>query len=209
MSRLVVLGILCACAVFGQYRAERVGAPPKEVQGAMAELFDGQGFQIRHNGAAYCEIWLPGGNRGSAGAVTPDAKPGVTLPGISEGALEGLVHFEEAAEDRLGQSISAGFYTLRYAVMPSNDDHLGAAAHRDFLLLVPLAEDPGPGARVSLEALAELSRRVSHTKHPAVLSISKSGSETDGFSRQGDDWVLETEADGNRVALVVAGTVDR
>lgn len=210
MLRIALGSWLCVCAAFGQYRAERVGPPPAEVTPAIASLVGDQGFRLLDGKAPYCEIWL----RQASADLGKDAsgkaeKSGVTLPAMTEGSFEGLIHFDGDAEDRRGQPIHAGFYTLRYAVMPSNDDHLGAAAHRDFFALVPAADDADPQTRPSAEALAAMSRRASASEHPAVLSVWKSASESDGFSRQGDDWVLETEAAGYRIAVILAGTADR
>lgn len=212
MFRILWTAVLCSGAAWAQYTAERTAAPPGEVAPGIAALVNDEGFRIRNGDEPYCEIWFRRPAEHSAdqpGAASADNKPGVTLPQVPVGALEGVIHFDQDAEDRRGQTVRAGFYTLRYAVMPSNDEHLGAAPHRDFLLLVPMADDPDPKARPNAEALVTISRRVSGSEHPAILSVWKSPSESDGFSRQGDDWVLDTSADGQRIALIVAGTADR
>ena len=62
-------------------------------------------------------------------------------------------------QDRRGQTIQPGVYTLRYGVMPANDDHQGAAPHRDFALLIPAADDRDLSAVPKPDALAAMIRR--------------------------------------------------
>jgi hypothetical protein len=83
----------------------------------------------------------------------------------------GVAHFTAAASDYRGQSISPSFYSLRYALMPNDGNHLGVAPSRDFLLLVPVAADPGPDALPKFQDLVALSRQASGTKHPAPMSL--------------------------------------
>jgi hypothetical protein len=90
---------------------------------------------------------------------------------LTPSTLIGVVHFTAVASDYRGQSIAAGFYTLRYALMPNDGNHLGVAPSRDFLLLVPAAADPGPEAIPKFLDLVALSRQASGTKHPAPMSL--------------------------------------
>src|SRR5579871_1654442 len=116
MLRLLISAILCAAAGCAQYRAERIGAPPADVAAQIAGIVDHEGFLIRQGDAPYCEIWLRRADEGARDAQKSE-KPGVTLPGVAEGELLGVLHFDQEAQDRRGQAIRAGFYTLRYAVM--------------------------------------------------------------------------------------------
>jgi hypothetical protein len=52
------------------------------------------------------------------------------------------VHFLHAAADFRGQQVPVGFYTLRYALIPDDGNHLGVSPNPDFLLLIPLSPIP-------------------------------------------------------------------
>ena len=190
-------------ALFGQYTADAAGPPPGEVASGIVQTLLENGFKIANNGTPHCEIWfrrtLPSGSGSSA--------PNVTLASIPPGTLVGLIRFDAGGFDRRGQAIRAGVYTLRYGIMPRNGDHEGAAPQRDFLLLLPAAEDKDANATPNLDALVQMSRKASGTRHPAILSIRKTESESSGFSRQNDtDWVLETKLGDLPIAVILIGS---
>jgi hypothetical protein len=60
---------------------------------------------------------------------------------------------------------------VRYALHPADGNHLGISPIRDFLVMVPIADDKDPSARFKFEDLAKLSAKVAGTNHPAVLSL--------------------------------------
>ena len=186
-----------------QYAADRSGPPPAEVAPGIAQALEKPGFQISNNRTAYCEIWL----RTNPPAGARSQEQNVTLPNIPPGALLGVIRFDGPGSDRRGQTIQPGVYTLRYGIMPANDDHQGAGRQRDFLLLTPSAEDRDLNATPNFDALVAMSRKASRTAHPAVLSVRKADADATGFSQQGDsDWVLETKVGDTPIAIIVAGT---
>jgi hypothetical protein len=186
-----------------QYKADQAGSPPPELTSGIAQALDKTGFQITDHGAKYCEIWL----RTNPPSGPPSKEQNVTLPNIPVGALLGVIRFDGPGSDRRGQTIPAGVYTLRYGIMPSNGAHEGAAPQRDFLLLTPAADDRDLNATPNFEALVAMSRKASHTNHPAVLSCWKADSDSAGFSQQGDsDWVLQSKVGETPIAIIVAGT---
>jgi hypothetical protein len=191
-----------ALAADGPYKMESAGGPPPEVATAIAQALQKDGIKISNNGAAYCEIWFRTAK--PAGAKTTEEN--VTLPLIPMGALLGVIRFDGQGADRRGQTIKAGVYTLRYGIMPVNGDHQGAAPQRDFLLLVPAADDRDLNATPGFDALVAMSRKASGTPHPAVLSFWKSDRNTPGFAKQGDtDWVLQTALGDTPIAVILVG----
>jgi hypothetical protein len=90
---------------------------------------------------------------------------------LPESALLGVLHFAKNSNDYRGQSIVAGYYTLRYALMPNDGNHLGVAPGRDFLLLVPAGADPGLQKPPTVAELVVLSSRTTGTRHPAPMSL--------------------------------------
>jgi hypothetical protein len=67
--------------------------------------------------------------------------------------------------------VKAGAYTIRYALHPTDGNHMGISPIRDFLVMVPVAGDPNPDATFKFEDLIKMSGKVTGTVHPAVLSL--------------------------------------
>jgi hypothetical protein len=198
-----LLVVLFPATVWGQFKADSSAvAPPAELKPAIAQLLEKSGFLISSNGAKYCELWF----RAALPVGASSSEPNVTLPNVAVGTFLGVIRFDTEGSDRRAQGIEPGLYLLRYGILPNNGNHQGAAPHRDFLLLTPAVEDQDPSATPNFDALAALSRKASHTPHPAVLSFWKADSDAPGFSQQGDtDWVLQTKIGDTPIAVIVAG----
>jgi len=162
------------------------------------------GFQISGPSGPYCEIWF----RTSLPNAAPANKPNVTLGTIAEGVLVGAIRFDGSGADRRGQTIPAGIYTLRYAILPANGSHEGAAPQRDFLLLIPVAHDQNPNSVPKIDDLVAMSEKASGTAHPAVLSIWKADGDATSFSQRGDsDWVFQIKLGDATVAVILVGSL--
>ncbi|MGH9659422.1 MAG: hypothetical protein ACRD96_12820, partial [Bryobacteraceae bacterium] len=101
-------------------------------------------------------------------------------------------------------------YTLRYSHQPVNGDHLGVAPQRDFLVLVPMAEDKDAAATPKFDDLMDLSRKATGTPHPAVLGLAPSTHpKFPDVAKEGDqDWVLHVKIGDMPVGLIVVGKVE-
>jgi hypothetical protein len=146
---------------------ESIGAPPEaSAPAAVRSALEAQGIRVTLPEGAYCEVWLrksvPDEKKGTGGAL---------VPGLAVSTAVGVIRFLTPASDFRGQAIKPGFYTLRYAVMPSDGAHMGASEYPDFLLVVPAAEDPDPGAVFPFAPLLDLSRKATGTRHPGVFSL--------------------------------------
>jgi hypothetical protein len=206
MKQLLALSLLTASLAFPQYKMEPAGAPPSDLPAAFASALQQQGVKIVGAGdAVYCEVWfrtqLTSGPKSTDDAVT------LSLP---QGAFLGVIRFAGPAQDRRGQSLKAGTYTLRYSQYPVNGDHQGVAPQRDFALLVRSSDDTDPNAATGFDALVALSAKASGTPHPAVLSIwSSSSDKFPNFSKQGEhDWVLDTKVGDIAVSIILVGKVE-
>ncbi len=133
---------------------------------SLNKALEPNGSRITLSDGPYCEIWL----RGSVPLGKIDA-PGAVYTTIGESTLVGVIRFAFPTTDFRGQPIKAGSYTLRYAVHPADGNHLGISPIRDFLVMVPVANDPNPDAQFKFEELAKMSTKASGTNHPAVLSL--------------------------------------
>jgi hypothetical protein len=195
---------MAAGAAFPQYKLESAGAPPSELSPAVAGTLQKDGYKIvGANGAPFVEIWF----RTAAPSGPKSAEDAVSLPTIPQGALMGALRFPGRGSDRRNQTIKAGVYTLRYSTHPVNGDHQGVAPQRDFLLMVPTADDPGPTATPGFDDLVKLSTKASGTPHPAVLSLgSSSNAKFPELKKEGDsDWALHAKVGDTGIELIVVG----
>jgi len=137
---------------------------------------------------------------------------GAVYSELAESTLVGVLHFSQPGSDYRGQPIASGYYTLRYELLPNDGNHLGAAANRDFLLLVPAAADKDPATNPKPAELIELSRKASGTHHPAPLSlVQPDNSPSPSVTKAEEDhWIFTgtTKLASGRempIALVVKG----
>jgi hypothetical protein len=93
------------------------------------------------------------------------------FPGLETGALLGVITFPKDGQDFRGQKVNAGSYTLRYAKIPEDGDHMGASPTPTFLLLIPTAEDAEPGDDFTFKEVTRMSAKTSGTNHPAPLNL--------------------------------------
>jgi len=112
--------------------------------------------------------------------------------------------------------VPAGFYTLRYELIPNDGNHLGVAPSRDFLLMIPVASDSDPSKTLKLQEVIALSRQASGTKHPAPLSmLQPEGGTAAAITKDDEDHYIFSAgiklASGEDMpfALVVKGTAQQ
>src|SRR5579864_31092 len=207
MNKLALSLLLAATAALGQYKSEPAGPPPAELAPAIIQALQQQGTKILgSDGSVYCEVWF----RTSVPSGPKATEEGITLPTIPHGALLGAIRFPGPGADRRGQAIKPGVYTLRYSLQPVNGDHLGVSPQRDFLVMVPAADDKDLNATPNFDALMTMSRKASGTPHPAVLSMWAAGaSDPAGFAKQGEnDWVLTFKIGSSPVSVILVGKVE-
>jgi hypothetical protein len=123
----------------------------------------------------------------------------------------GVIRFPGKAEDRRGQLINPGLYTLRYSTYPVDGSHQGVAPQRDFALIAPIANDADPNAAPAFDALVQMSTKASRSPHPAVLSLeSPTGKAFPALNKEGDnsDWVLSVQIGDLKIAIILIGKVE-
>jgi len=212
VSFIFVLSLACAAQ---NGKVETVGPlTDNAVPEGVRQVLDSKGYRLTlEGGAPICELWV----RKRVPAQTKKDVEGVAYPQLAESLLVGVVHFPQAAADFRGQRIPAGFYTLRYALMPNDANHLGAAPSRDFLLLIPAASDADPNATFKFQELMALSESATGTKHPGPLSLVQTDSGVAAPSVSKDDqdhWIFSASmklSSGEELpfALVVKGTTQQ
>lgn len=204
MSRALLTILMAAAPVLAQYKMEPAGAPPSELDPAVAAVLHREGFKIvAENGSVLCEVWVRS-NMPSGPKLNED---NVTLVTVPHGALLGAIRFPGRGADRRGQTLKPGVYTLRFSFYPADGNHQGAAPQRDFLILSPASIDKDPNATPSFDALMDMSRKASGTPHPASLSCWKADADSKpGFAKEGEsDWVLHVKIGDTPVAIILVG----
>jgi hypothetical protein len=198
---------LTSTAAFGQYKLQPSAAPPSELAPEIAALLNKTGHTvIAPDGKPYCDVWFAA--KAPAGPTT--SEPDVMWKTAPPGSVIGAIKYHTEGHDRRGQKINPGVYTLRFGMYPINGDHQGVAPNRDFLVLSPAGLDQNPGAQPVFEALMNMSRKVSGSPHPAVLSMWVVESDfTPGISQLGEsDWVIQTAIGDIKIGLIVVGKTD-
>ncbi len=204
-KRSAFLALIAFSAFAQDYKLEPIATPAPGLPAAFAAAIQTTGVRVSA-AAPWCEVWL-------AKSIPAGAKPGDSAIsyGISQGTLLGVLRFPAKGEDRRGQTIPAGVYTLRYSNFPVDGAHSGVAPQRDFALLTPIAADSDPAAKPSFEDLVKMSSKASGTPHPAVLSIETppSGATAPSVSKEGEkDWTLTLKSGDLTFSVIVVGKAD-
>ncbi len=167
VKQLVAVLLLFAFArlAFAEdYKIESIGALTEtKVAEAIRKAVEEKGLRITDSkGKVVCELWLR--------KEVPTSKediPGASFGQIPEGTFIGVINFPANVSDFRGQGIKAGWYTLRYALILQDGNHLGVSSARDFFLISPAADDKDPNAAMKIEDLLKLSRAASGSGHPS------------------------------------------
>lgn len=160
--------ILFLAAAAGGPKVETIGLPETGVPVAVRSALDPQGARVTLSEGAYCELWprkdIPDEKKGGGGSLAP---------GLAASKAVGVIRFLSPATDFRGQAIKPGFYTLRYALMPSDGAHMGVSDYPDYLLVIPSSDDPDLDAVFKFADLVDLSRKATGTRHPGVFSLTR------------------------------------
>ena len=184
------------------YKLEPIASAAPDIPAAYASLMATQGYRVVGPKGAWCEVWF-------RKAIPTGAKPSddaIVFP-IPQGTFLGVIRFPSGGEDRRGQTIKPGVYTLRYSDYPVDGAHQGVAPQRDFALMTPIAQDPDPNATPDFKTLVGMSTKASNTPHPAVLSMEQpQGGSFPAVAKEGDsDYVLTVKVGDLAIGLIVVG----
>ena len=162
----IQISTLAAAFAQGTYKVEAIGPAPGDVPAPIQTALENQGVRVSSAQGALCEVWL---SKMLPTHSNPNASSDVLYGALPEGAFVGVLHFPNAASDYRSQSIKAGFYTLRYALIPQDGNHMGVSANRDAFLLVPVAADSDPAKVLAFQDEVKLSQQASGTPHVGFL----------------------------------------
>jgi len=213
VATCLVVPFLGLVLAWGQaaYKVDSVSSPPApDVPRTLLDALQPQGTRLLDDkGKVISEVWFL--KSVSVASSSPGSSDAV-YPGFELGVLVGVLHFPEKGSDFRGQSIKPGYYTLRYARIPKDGNHMGVSPYPDFLLLSPVTVDTQVDITLKLEDLLKLSRQASGTPHPAVLSLVPTSQGASLPSVVQDDqghWVVQVKLAGKGqdlpLALVLVG----
>lgn len=190
-------------------KVETITSPPDGASEGVRKVLEEKGYRVLlEDGSLACTIWL----RKSVPVQEKKDVPGSLYPRLAESTLVAVLSFPQASTDYRGQAIAAGTYTLRYALQPSDGNHMGVSPTRDFLLLIPASSDADPNATFKYQELVDLSRKATGTRHPGPLNLVQAERTTPSVSKDDEEhWVFCAAArlasgETLPIALVVKGT---
>jgi hypothetical protein len=147
--------------------------PPREVSGPIRALISPKAFQLLDGESPVYEFWW-------VKELTLQSKPGSvakTMDAFRQTALLGVVSVPKALRDYRDDDLVAGVYTLRFALQPTDGNHLGTAEFPYFALLVPAKADLSVEGIPTYKALTKASSKETTTDHPVLLSLRPAASE--------------------------------
>ena len=201
IKRLCLFFCFALLAFAQDYKLEPISTAAPGLPAAYASVIDSHGYRVVGSSGPWCEVWF----RKAIPTGAKPSDPSITLP-IAQGTLLGVIRFPGAAEDRRGQTVKAGIYTMRYSDFPVDGAHQGVAPQRDFALITPLANDADPAAMPAFDKLVTMSKTTG-TAHPAVFSLeTPAGTTFPEVTKEGDhDTVLNVKVGDLPIAIIVAG----
>jgi hypothetical protein len=194
LKTFLAIVLLTTCCV--AQKVGPVGQAPAELPSAIAGAIGDHGLRVLDkDGTPLVSVWLAKSVKTSKKEVE-----GANYPQLEASSFVGVIEFDSEGKDLRGQTVAKGTYSLRYALLPSDGNHMGVAPNRDFLLLLPLSSDSDPATVYTEKQLYRASGKVAGTGHPAVLSL---------IANDGKPGTVSTSQEGYVVLHVSVTTSDR
>src|SRR5271169_6737105 len=176
MTRRFILHLLTvlACIALSASAApqiQRIGAlSAAGASDGLKHAVEDKGYRVTLDDGWTAEFWFAKELKTATKDVT-----GALYPELANAEFVGVVSLPKGMTDFRGQSIPAGVYTLRYQLLPQDGNHMGVAPNPDFLLAIPVANDPNPEQGYLYKKLVALSAKTTGTNHPAVIALDTAG----------------------------------
>ena len=191
-----------------QYTVESAGACSAEgVSAAVKGLLEADGHRVKDSSGPFVEVWL---RKDIPTQKAAEASRGSDFSTLAPATVVGVIRYAKNGADFRGQPISAGTYVMRFNLQPEDGDHQGASPRRDHLLLSPAAADQDPNAPYNFDAAVDISRKVSGTRHPAVLFLAtpESGANFPSIQQHGSRQQLQVKSGAVAMGIVVVGKAE-
>src|SRR5207253_6601789 len=134
---VLVLSLICTAQ---NGKIETLGPlTDTSVPDAVRQTLDSRGYRVLlDDNSPACELWL----RKNVPAQPKKDSQDVIYTQLAESTFVGVLRFANTGIDFRGQAIHAGYYTLRYALIPNDGNDLGVSLNCEFQLLLPGPSDP-------------------------------------------------------------------
>jgi len=190
------------------YKLEKTASAGEGVSSALGNSLQSEGYKVLDDtGKVLCEVWT----RKEITNLNKPGAGGAKYQNLHIGALVGVIKFPAEVTDYRGQPIKAGTYTMRYAVIPQDGNHMGVSPILDFLLLIPASEDTkDPDAEMAFGDVVALSKKATGTNHPANLLMSLPPDSVKEPALEKDDlnhWVLKLKVPQKPAGELLLGIV--
>jgi hypothetical protein len=160
------LSLAASWGMAADLKVEAIGACDRAgLSEAMKASLGTQGARVLESSGVLCEIWYR-----KAIPVTASG-PTSEYSAIVPGAFAGVIAYSGKAGDYRGQALRPGTYTMRYALLPADGNHMGVSPTTDYFLLSPVDLDGDPDVPIDYDKLLDLSRKAAGTSHPSVLYL--------------------------------------
>jgi len=192
-----------------QYTVEPAGPCNAEgVSAAVKGLLEGDGQRVKDSsGSPFVEVWL---RKDIPTQKAAEASRGSDFSTIAPTTVLGVIRYAKNGADFRAQPITAGTYVMRFNLQPEDGDHQGASPRRDHLLLSPAAADQDPNAAYNFDAAVDISRKVSGTRHPAVLFLAapESGAKFPSVQQHGARQQLQVKSGSVEMGIIFVGKAE-
>ena len=178
---------------------------PQELAEPIRSVLQARAIQVTTDDGLLGEFWFRTDFPVAEG-VTSELE--VEFTQIKMGTLVGVVKLGRAWSDYKDNNIEPGLYTLRFGIRPADGNHMGVSIYRDFVLLIPVAQDQELEMPWSKDDFAMQSFGATGIGHPAVMSIFpiwEEISEPSIVKNDMDQWTLAMPFDNLAFGLVVEG----
>ncbi len=141
--------------------------PPKELDASIRAKLQSKAIQLLDGENPAYEFWF-------VSELPLSSKPESAINAfgaIPQAALLGAVSVSKSRRDYRDDEVSAGVFTMRYALQPQDGNHLGTAEHSFFALLVSAKIDTAPASITDYKKLVHSSSRGTASEHPVVISL--------------------------------------
>jgi hypothetical protein len=178
-KRLLIAPTLLVCLAVSSLSAADLTVkvadkePPKELDASIRAKLQSKAIQLFNGGKPVYEFWFDA-------EVPLQAKPSSaakSLEAIKQATLIGAVFVAADQRDYRDDSLSAGIYTMRFALQPQDGNHLGTAEFLYFAVLTPARIDTKLDGIGDYKALVKASSKETSTDHPLILSLRPAASD--------------------------------
>lgn len=186
--RILLLLLLIVAPLALAQKLEKLPAFSGDASDKVKAALNSTGYRVfLPNTLVACDVWFA--------SKVPTAKrsdsKGASYPDFADSQFLGLITFPKGgAHDFRGQTVRPGSYTLRYQLLPGDGNHLGVAPNPDFVLLIPVADDPDPAAAYDFGKLVELSSAAAHSAHPAAFEMMPPDVPEPTATQTDDGWIV-------------------